>query len=49
MLFFCITKNAGLIIKKTGMNKELPSAYKEGNIVVVDTSLKVSVNGSIKV
>ena len=35
--------------KKTGMNKELPSAYKEGNIVVVDTSLKVSVNGSIKV
>ena len=46
MLFFCITKNAGL---KTGMNKELPSAYKEGNIVVVDTSLKVSVNGSIKV
>lgn len=35
--------------KKTGINKELPSAYKEGNIVVVDTSLKVSVNGSIKV
>lgn len=33
--------------KKTSMNKEIPFAYKEGNIVIVDTNLEVTVNGSI--